>query len=145
MRRNNFILLDDFIEKYNLNKNSFESMRARGYYPQNIFDKSGGRRNIKINENYFLKRKYQIKKIWSAACENYYILNENLSNYKLAKLLHEIDNSKSINSWTMFLHSDLFTRPSEKITKVSLTKGIYKFVRYSNWIIRRDTTMHTGI
>ena len=136
MKSKNFIHVSYFIDKYDLNKNSFKSMKAQGYFPKKVFDYSDGRRGIKIDDNYFLHRKDRIEQIKDRAYRNYSILSEKFLDYQIAKILFEVDSSKSINAWLMFLRNNLFTSPSERIINTFLAKGIYKFIRASNKIIK---------
>jgi hypothetical protein len=135
----NLLTMTEFCEKHDLNKNSFESMKSRGYYPKHIFSSRLSEKDIYIDENYFVIRKEKIKKLWLRACENYYILNENINDYRLAKMLNAVNGKKSVNSWTMFLYENLFNPPPERITNTHITQGVYLFLRYSNWLIRRGT------
>jgi len=137
MRKRNLVSISVFCEKYNLNKNSFESTLAKRYFPKDAVDFTGGHGKTKIDEEYFLNKKNMIEKLWQRACENYYVLNEQMNDYRLSKALHAIDSSKSVSSWSMFLYENLFTPPPEKITKIKITQGVYLFLRYSNWLIKR--------
>ncbi len=137
MKQRNLVSINFFCEKYSLNKNSFESRLARRCFPEGAVDYTGGRGQIKINENYFLYRKKSIERMWTKACDNYYVLNEHLSDYALSKILHELDDSKSAHCWNIFLYESLFSPPPEKITHTKMTRALYLFLRYSNLIIRR--------
>lgn len=137
MKKQSFLDISDFCEKYSLNKNSFESMKARRYFPEYIFKKDG--RRVFVDENYFVYKKEAIERMWLLACDNFYDITSAMSPTALSRILHKIDNSKSIYSWSMFLYENLFTPPPEKITHVKITRGQYLFLRYSNWIIRRGT------
>lgn len=135
MKKQNFLDITDFCEKYSLNKNSFESMKARKYFPEHIFKKDG--RQVYVDENYFVLKKEAIKRMWLLACENFYDITCSISASELSKRLHKIDDSKSIETWNTFLYGKLFITPSEKITHVKMTRGQYLFLRYSNWILKR--------
>lgn len=110
-------------------------MKAKKYFPEHIFKKDG--RLVYVDENYFIHKKESIKRMWFLACNNFYTITEHTNTYGLARILHEIDSSKSINSWSSFLYDYLFAVPNEKIINTKMTRGQYLFLRYSNWIIRR--------
>lgn len=136
MKQSSFIYMDDFCEKYQLNIESFRSMKSRNYFPESIF--KGYRRDLQIDENYFLYKKQKVKKLWLKAHDNYYTLIEKIDENKLANLLHDIDNRKSVSTWSSFLYGYLFRIPPEKITNIELNNNLYLFLRYSSWIIRRN-------
>lgn len=134
VKKASFLSVRAFCEKYNLNERSFLVLKSRGYY-QNAFKKDG--RDIYVDENYFIHKIEAKKRLWLRACNNYYSIVEKISILKLAKMLYSIDSNKSLDSWNMFLHENLFSMPSERITDIRINKGLYLFTRYSNWIIKR--------
>jgi hypothetical protein len=136
MKQSSFIDLNDFCEKYDLNRNSFDSMRSRGFFPKHIF--RGSKRYTQVDENYFWLRKQKIKSMWLKAHDNYYSLMEHFTTEsELAKTLHKLDKSKSSSTWGDFIYNHLFRILSDGITDVKINKRLYFFLRYSNWLIRR--------
>ena len=129
------ISLPDFAEKYNVGIGIVYTDRHKGKLPESIFYKSSNRKHF-IDESFFIRRLDFRKRLWLEAHDNFYFLTKHSSLTDIAKILNRIDSSQSVNCWITYMSSALFASLPTSITVFKTTELLYKFYRYTRWIIR---------
>jgi len=130
-----FILLEEFIEKHDVNLNVLYVNKGKNFYPDAVFLKQAKRKML-IDENFFIKRCVFKKKVWNESHDFYFFLTRHISNLQLARLLYKIDKKHSVHSWNNFLAVTLFGLRREDILSYKVEGLTMKFYRYSRWLIR---------
>lgn len=130
-----FVKINDFLEKYDLEIYTINVKKKQGVLPDYIFRESSNNKML-IDENYFTKRnKFKVKTI-NNCHDIFFFITKHFNNRDLARGLHAIDNEISVDSWQFFLQVSLFSFQSDSIFNCKLSGMMWKFYRYSRWIIR---------
>ena len=124
----------EFADKYDTHTDNIYVKKHNRALPSFIFKKD--RVGLLIDEEFFVRRIKFRKKIWLKSHDNYYFITKNIPYSCLSRYLHIINPSVSIDSWNTFLAGDLFTVPPSSVTRFKVSDMLYKFYRYSRWIIQ---------
>lgn len=135
--KQDFVKAIDFCDTHEINVNSLQVLKSSGKVPSYVFRMTSRKSGSRVDRIYFERRKDFTKKCWLAAHENFFKLTEDKSERELARLLNSIDPETSIQSWVVFLSQYLFSLQPKSILLFKVTKNLYKFLRYSNWILLR--------
>jgi hypothetical protein len=130
-----FISVIDFIEKYDLNISSIYVQKGKKIIPESVFKKISERKLL-VDESFFTRRLDFRRRLWLESHNNYFFLTKHITAWKLAKILNRVDSSLSVDSWNVFMSSRLFATLPTSITSFRTTEVLYKFYRYTRWIIR---------
>jgi len=129
-----WIKVVDFAEKHNFNVNIIYVDKHKGKIPESAFLKS--KDSFFIDESFFTKRLDFRKRLWLEAHDAYYFLTKHKSLTDIAKILNRIDPSFTYMSWVTYMSGTLFASLPSSITIFKTTELLYKFYRYTRWIIR---------
>lgn len=121
-----------FNEKYEVSKNNTSAFKAKNKTP-GVF--IGKRKDCKVNETYFLRRKAFINRVKLENQDNYYHLTEYLSCSSVARLL-EVMGSGNENSYTSFLSRGVFTSKDTSILDTTVSKLTWEFWRLSRRLVK---------
>jgi len=133
--RKKFIPFREFGNIYGQTQlNSLYVMRCKNEIPTVAF--ALDKKTNLVDVNFFVRRKKFQTKVWLEAHDNYFFLTRHMSASFLSKLIFEIDDTHTIDSWNMFFHKTLFRSMKENILAYMIDGMLMKFYRYSRWLIR---------
>lgn len=125
----------DFAEKHGFSVAIIYTDKHNGKIPESAFSLNNDGHYL-IDESFFSRRLDFRKRVWLEAHDNYYFLTKHSTLTDIAKILNRIDPSQSVNCWVAYMSSALFASLPTSITVFKTTELLYKFYRYTRWIIR---------
>jgi len=107
-----------------------------GTLPISVFKEGLKRGQRLINEEFFIRRREFKKKVWLESHDMYYFLTKHNTRLDLARLLHKVDVSITVETWNSFLAVTLFLLQRDDVMSYNVNGLMWKFYRYARWLIR---------
>ena len=87
-----------------------------------------------------LHRREFYTKIWLRSHDNYFIITELISSYKLGKILYKFYPEKSLAGWRQWLYDELFSLAYQdrSLLHYEVPNFLWAFYRITSFIIRRS-------
>jgi len=131
MKKRNYILASDFIEKYNTSSSLYAQRKSKfkKRKDKDVF------RGFYVDENYFTSRQKFIRRVELEAHSYFYFLNEYYNLSDMAKLLSKnLKTETSSQSFLVFLSEDLFSiKNNRSIFNYNISTRLWDFYRWARW------------
>jgi len=125
---NHFIAMHP-LEKHN---NIYVSLYNKNPFLHKVDNK------VLVDMDRLVKRRKFYDMIWHEAQDNYYKLTESMIDRQIAKMMAELDDRYSIESWNDFICRSLFSQAYQdsSLLKYKTTKRLWSFWRLTRMAIR---------
>ena len=131
MKKRNYILASDFIEKYNISSSLYAQRKSKFKERKNkdVF------RGFYVDENYFTSRQKFIRRVELEAHSYFYFLSEYYNLSDMAKLLSKnLKTKTSSQSFLVFLSENLFSiKNNRSIFNYNISTRLWDFYRWARW------------
>lgn len=130
-KRAKWIRAIDFALKYDINIKQIYVFKYQN--TKEPFKRIG--RELYVNEDFFKRRNDFKAKVIEKARENYYVITDEISAYRLAKILGELSN-KSQGCWVTWMYKVLFAQKRQNILCYTVDRVMWEFYKLTNHIIK---------
>lgn len=128
-----WITAKDFTEMYSLSKDVvYINKRVTDTEHIKKFNNS-----VYVNHKALLKRREFYHRVWLEATDNYYLLTDGGSQFKLAKVLSKYLGGTQQN-WTVWMDTTLFSTAfmDRSLLEYKVLEKLWNFWRFTKWMIR---------
>jgi len=123
----------DFVDMYGLSK---DTVYACSNITKTKHIKKFGN-TVYVNHKALKSRREFHHRVWLEATDNYYLLIDGTSQFKLARVLSKYLGG-SAQSWTVWIDTVLFSTAymDRTLLQYKITKKLWEFWRFTRWLIR---------
>lgn len=134
MHKQDFIPITAFADLHNIRHNHLEVAKSIGRLPACSLKMDGYK--AYIDKNFYERRNDFRRKVLAESHEIYYFLREFYSEFKIASMIAEIDNTYAKESWYVFLNGRLFGVDDSSAVVFKISGMLWNFYRYGRWLVQ---------
>jgi len=127
------MIISDFCEKYEVGQSCVFNLKSKKKVPDNIFYKKNNEKVMRVNAEYFIKRREFKKFVKLFNQDTYYYLEEFFTDTEIAMSVSKKYNL-NMTSFRMYLSNGLFTINEKSILSYVVNNYEWNFFRYGRQI-----------
>jgi len=125
----------EFTAKHGVSKNNIYVQKGSGRLPDEAFE-SKNKRDLRINESWFVRRKDFQTKMYQNNYNMYYIISEHMNDTEISKYLSS-KTGTTMHNWRAWLGQRFWSGGSNTITRYRISRMHWTFNKYARQLIRR--------